>query len=92
MSPEPACRFASERSVRQRQRDRAVVLDEEGRSDFGLLQRSLGASGRGQGKLYEILLPMCLQPHHLHIRRLDPARNMARFYEQSIEPTLQPSP
>jgi bifunctional non-homologous end joining protein LigD len=29
----------------------AVVLDEQGRSDFGLLQRSLGASGRGQGKL-----------------------------------------
>ncbi len=28
----------------------AVVLDDEGRSDFGLLQRSLGASGRAQGK------------------------------------------
>lgn len=29
----------------------AVVLNEQGRSDFGLLQRSLGASGRAAGKL-----------------------------------------
>ncbi|AXV15217.1 ATP-dependent DNA ligase [Neorhizobium sp. SOG26] len=29
----------------------AVILDERGRSDFGLLQRSLGASGRNGGKL-----------------------------------------
>jgi bifunctional non-homologous end joining protein LigD len=29
----------------------AVMLDEQGRSDFGLLQRSLGASGRAAGKL-----------------------------------------
>jgi bifunctional non-homologous end joining protein LigD len=29
----------------------AVILDEQGRSDFGLLQRSLGASGRAAGKL-----------------------------------------
>ncbi|MCK8779112.1 non-homologous end-joining DNA ligase [Rhizobium sp. NTR19] len=29
----------------------AVILDEQGRSDFGLLQRSLGASGRNGGKL-----------------------------------------
>ena len=29
----------------------AVVLDEEGRSDFNLLQRSLGASGKNGGKL-----------------------------------------
>ena len=28
-----------------------VVLDEEGRSDFNLLQRSLGASGKNGGKL-----------------------------------------
>lgn len=28
----------------------AVVLDEEGRSDFGLLQRSLGGSGKAAGK------------------------------------------
>lgn len=29
----------------------AVVLDDEGRSDFGLLQRSLGATGKQGGKL-----------------------------------------
>lgn len=29
----------------------AVVLDEQGRSDFGLLQRSLGATGKAAGKL-----------------------------------------
>jgi len=29
----------------------AVVLDEQGRSDFNLLQRSLGASGKNGGKL-----------------------------------------
>ena len=29
----------------------AVILDEQGRSDFGLLQRSLGASGKQGGKL-----------------------------------------
>ncbi len=29
----------------------AVVLDEQGRSDFGLLQNSLGASDKGGGKL-----------------------------------------
>ncbi len=29
----------------------AVVLDEQGRSDFGLLQNSLGASGKAGGKL-----------------------------------------
>lgn len=29
----------------------AVMLDEQGRSDFGLLQKSLGASGKAAGKL-----------------------------------------
>jgi len=31
---------------------------------------------------------MCQQLYHLHIRRIDPARNMARFYELSIGSTL----
>ncbi|MCB5205574.1 WGR domain-containing protein [Neorhizobium sp. T786] len=31
---------------------------------------------------------MCQQPYHLHIRRIDPTRNMARFYELSISTTL----
>lgn len=31
---------------------------------------------------------MCQQPYSLPTRRTDPARNMARFYELSIEQTL----
>lgn len=31
---------------------------------------------------------MAQYPFHLHIQRIDPSRNMARFYELSIEPTL----
>ncbi|NTI46107.1 WGR domain-containing protein [Agrobacterium rhizogenes] len=31
---------------------------------------------------------MCPQPYRLHIQRIDPSRNMARFYEISLEPTL----
>ncbi len=32
--------------------------------------------------------PMIAQPYQLHIERRDPARNMARYYALSIEPTL----
>ncbi|NTJ35902.1 WGR domain-containing protein [Agrobacterium sp. 13-626] len=31
---------------------------------------------------------MSPQPYRLHIQRIDPRRNMARFYEISLEPTL----
>ncbi len=31
---------------------------------------------------------MTATPRHLYIERRDPARNMARFYALSIEPTL----
>lgn len=31
---------------------------------------------------------MIAQPYQLHIERRDPARNMARYYALSIEPTL----
>lgn len=31
---------------------------------------------------------MSKQSYHLRIQRIDPARNMARFYTMSIEPTL----
>ncbi|NTG25066.1 WGR domain-containing protein [Agrobacterium rhizogenes] len=31
---------------------------------------------------------MSPQPYRLHIQRIDPSRNMARFYEISLEPTL----
>ena len=31
---------------------------------------------------------MIAQPYHLYIERIDAARNMARFYALSIQPTL----
>ncbi|NTF52720.1 WGR domain-containing protein [Agrobacterium rhizogenes] len=31
---------------------------------------------------------MSPQPYRLHFQRIDPSRNMARFYEISLEPTL----
>jgi len=31
---------------------------------------------------------MSAQAFHLHIQRVDPSRNMARYYELSLEPTL----
>ena len=31
---------------------------------------------------------MIAQPYHLYVERRDPARNMARYYVLSIEPTL----
>jgi predicted DNA-binding WGR domain protein len=31
---------------------------------------------------------MSTQPYHLRVQRIDPAKNMARFYTMSIEPTL----
>lgn len=31
---------------------------------------------------------MSKQPYHLRVQRIDPAKNMARFYALSIEPTL----
>lgn len=31
---------------------------------------------------------MSKQPYHLRVQRIDPAKNMARFYAMSIEPTL----
>jgi predicted DNA-binding WGR domain protein len=31
---------------------------------------------------------MIAQPYRLHIQRVDPNRNMARYYELSLEPTL----
>lgn len=31
---------------------------------------------------------MSKQPYHVRIQRIDPAKNMARFYAMSIEPTL----
>lgn len=35
---------------------------------------------------------MLIQPYHLYVVRVDPARNMARFYTLSIEPTLFGTP
>jgi len=32
--------------------------------------------------------PMIMQPYTLYIERIDAARNMARFYAVSIDPTL----
>lgn len=31
---------------------------------------------------------MSKQPYRLHVQRIDPEKNMARFYAMSIEPTL----
>ncbi|MBY5834828.1 WGR domain-containing protein [Rhizobium leguminosarum] len=31
---------------------------------------------------------MSTQPYHLYIERIDPSKNMARFYALSIEPNL----
>ncbi|NTB87685.1 WGR domain-containing protein [Agrobacterium tumefaciens] len=31
---------------------------------------------------------MIAQPYHLYIERIDPAKNMARFYALAIQPTL----
>ena len=31
---------------------------------------------------------MLTQPYHLYIERMDPSKNMARFYAMAIEPTL----
>ncbi|MGO7122173.1 WGR domain-containing protein [Rhizobium johnstonii] len=31
---------------------------------------------------------MTVQPYRLHIERIDPSKNMARFYALSIEPNL----
>ncbi|MBB4511253.1 WGR domain-containing protein, partial [Rhizobium leguminosarum] len=31
---------------------------------------------------------MTVQPYHLYIERIDPSKNMARFYALSIEPNL----
>jgi predicted DNA-binding WGR domain protein len=36
--------------------------------------------------------PMLAQPYHLYIERADAAKNMARFYALSIEPTLFGTP
>ena len=35
---------------------------------------------------------MLTQPYHLYVERVDPARNMARFYTLAIEPTLFGTP
>lgn len=35
---------------------------------------------------------MLAQPYHLYIERTDPAKNMARFYALTIEPTLFGTP
>jgi len=35
---------------------------------------------------------MLIQPYQLYVERRDPARNMARFYALSIEPTLFGTP
>lgn len=35
---------------------------------------------------------MLAQPYHLYIERVDPERNMARFYLLAIEPTLFGTP
>ena len=35
---------------------------------------------------------MLVQPYHLYIERVDPERNMARFYLLTIEPTLFGTP
>ena len=35
---------------------------------------------------------MLAQPYHLYIERVDPDRNMARFYTLAIEPTLFGTP
>ncbi|MGO6922932.1 WGR domain-containing protein, partial [Rhizobium ruizarguesonis] len=31
---------------------------------------------------------MTVQPYRLYIERIDPSKNMARFYARSIEPNL----
>lgn len=31
---------------------------------------------------------MITQPYHLYVERIDPSKNMARYYALSIEPTL----
>lgn len=31
---------------------------------------------------------MTVQPYHLYIERIDPSKNMARYYALSIEPNL----
>lgn len=36
--------------------------------------------------------PMLTQPYHLYVERVDPDRNMARFYTLAIEPTLFGTP
>ncbi|CAK7260944.1 MULTISPECIES: WGR domain-containing protein [unclassified Shinella] len=35
---------------------------------------------------------MLAQPYHLYVERVDPDRNMARFYALAIEPTLFGTP
>ncbi|MGQ3141280.1 MULTISPECIES: WGR domain-containing protein [Hyphomicrobiales] len=35
---------------------------------------------------------MLIQPYHLYVERVDPDRNMARFYTLAIEPTLFGTP
>ena len=35
---------------------------------------------------------MLAQPYHLYVERVDPDRNMARFYTLAIEPTLFGTP
>lgn len=35
---------------------------------------------------------MLTQPYHLYVERVDPDRNMARFYSLGIEPTLFGTP
>nr|WP_313195259.1 WGR domain-containing protein [Shinella zoogloeoides] len=35
---------------------------------------------------------MLTQPYHLYVERVDPDRNMARFYTLAIEPTLFGTP
>ena len=43
-------------------------------------------SGTGNSSL------MLTQPYHLYVERVDPDRNMARFYTLAIEPTLFSTP
>jgi len=44
------------------------------------------AGGTGDSSL------MLTQPYHLYVERVDPDRNMARFYTLAIEPTLFGTP
>lgn len=39
-----------------------------------------------------MFLPMLAQPYRLYFERMDAAKNMARFYALSIEPTLFGTP